>query len=203
MRFKNSVLVLTFLFLSSCASKLVVQSEPSNATVYISVSGKAERVKVGETPIELTEAQINESLKLTPESTQWVEFVLEKKDFLSKTIYLPSNRWGELSKIVKLYLKPADDSTTTVDKLLKHFFNSKKFVETRQFESAHQEIDRVLEVDSRMTQALNMKAGIYYLQGNIDEARKYYKKSLEFDPGSNDAIKMMEKIQKEQGGPGQ
>lgn len=192
---------LLFIFtLNACASKLVVQSEPSNASVFITVPGKSEKVKIGETPLELTESQINENLKLTPESSQWVEFTLEKKDFQGKTIFIPSNRWGELSKIVKIQLKPSEDSATTVDKLLKHFFNAKKFVETRQYEAAHQEIDRVLEVDSKMTQALNMKAGVYYLQGNIDEARKLYKKALDIDPGSSDAIKMLEKLQKDSGG---
>lgn len=196
----KGILLALLLSLSACTSKMIVQSEPSNAAVYVSTAGKADRVKIGETPLELTESQINETLKLTSESAQWVEFTLEKKDFQGKTVFLPSNRWGELSKIVKIKLKPSEDSSTTVDKLLKHFFNAKKFVETRQYEAAHQEIDHVLEVDSKMTQALNMKAGIYYLQGNIDESRKLYKKSLDIDPGSNDAIKMLEKIQKEQGG---
>lgn len=193
-------LTIFLLALSACTSKLIVQSEPSSAAVYLSVAGKADRVKIGETPLELTEAQINESLKLSPESSQWVEFTLEKKDYQGKTVFLPSNRWGEISKIVKIRMKPSEDATTVVNKLLKHFFNAKKFVETRQYESAHQEIDRILEVDSKMTQALNMKAGIYYLQGNIDEARKLYKKAIEIDPGSSDAIKMLEKIQRDPGG---
>jgi tetratricopeptide (TPR) repeat protein len=196
----RSVLLVTLIFFSACTSKLIVQSEPSNAAVYLSMAGKAERVKAGETPLELNETQINDMFKITSESTQWVEFTLEKKDFQTKTVFLPSSRWGELAKIVKIQMKASEDSTTTVDKLLKHFFNAKKYVETRQYEEAHQEIDRVLEVDSKMPQALNMKAGIYYMQGNIDEARKLYKKSLQADPGSNDAIKMLEKIQKEQGG---
>ncbi|WP_413557681.1 tetratricopeptide repeat protein [Bdellovibrio sp. HCB209] len=199
MMFKLQLLVLT-LMLGACSSKLVVQSEPSPASVTISVQGQNNRVKVGDTPLELTEVQIAETLKLSPESSQWIEFRFEKKDFESKTILLPSNRWGEMTKIVKIRLTPSEDASTTATKILKYFFNAKKFVETRQFEAAHQEVDKVLAIDSQNSQAMTMKAGIYYLQSNIDDARKLYKKALEIDPGSSDAIKMLEKIQRDQGG---
>ncbi|QDK46073.1 hypothetical protein DOM22_13355 [Bdellovibrio sp. ZAP7] len=196
----NWKLLIATLLLGACSSKLVVQSEPSTAAVYISATGKADRVKVGDTPLELTEMQIAETLKLSPESSNWVEFSFEKKDHEAKTIMLPSNRWGEMTRIVKVKLKPSDEASTTATKILKYFFNAKKFVETRQFEAAHQEVDKVLAIDSQNSQAMTMKAGIYYLQSNIDEARKLYKKALEIDPGSSDAIKMLEKIQRDQGG---
>lgn len=189
------------ILLSACASpKLVVQSEPAQADVFISVEGSNEKVKAGTTPLELSETQINELLKISSETTQWVNFTLEKKDFQKRNLSLPSNRWGEMSRSIRLQLSPMDDPTTTVTKMLKYFFNAKKFAETKQYEQAHGEVDKILTLDSRMVQALNMKAGIYFLQGNMNEARSTYKKALEIEPGSNEAILMLEKIQNKSGG---
>lgn len=183
------------LLLGACTPKLMIRSEPPQAEVYLTVEGRPEKVKAGETPLELTELQINEMLKITSENSQWIQISLEKKDFQKRNVSLPSNRWGELSKSVNLQLAPMDDTTTTATKMLKYFFNAKKFAETKQFEQAHAEIDKILTLDSQMPQALNMKAGIFFLQGNLTEARNLYRKALEIDPGSNEAIQMLERIQ--------
>mgnify|MGYP000750606562 FL=1 len=96
---------------------------------------------------------------------------------------------------MKLLLTPSAEKSTIVEEVLAHFFNAKKFVDTKQFEQAHGEIDRVLAIDSKSAKALNMKAGIYFVEGKLDEAKKLYREALKVDPNSSDAIKMLEKIQ--------
>lgn len=182
-----------------CSSKLMVQTEPAQADVFVSIEGREDRVKIGQTPFEISEPQLMEQLKLSPENTQWIELLFVKKDFQTRNVMIPSNRWGELSRTLRLEMKAMDDPTTLVTRLVKYLFNAKKFAETKQFEQAHSEIDKVLAVDSKMAQALNMKAGIYFLQGNMDEARAGYKRALEIDPGSNEAIQMLERIQNKSG----
>lgn len=149
--------------------------------------------------MELTETQIAEKLKLTAESSQWIEFTFEKKDHEKKTVFLPSNRFGELTRIFKIKLKPMDDPSTTVVKMMRHFFNAKKFAETRQFERAHAEIDKVLALDSQIPQAYSMKAGVYFLQQNMDQATTFYTKALEIDPSFDEAIKMLDRIKSKTG----
>lgn len=190
------------MLLSSCASpKLVMQSDPPQAEVTVSIEGSTDKVKAGVTPFELTESQLSELLKVTPDNTQWVQLTFEKKDFQKRVVIIPTNRWGGSSRTFKIQLSPMDDPTTTVTKILKYFFNAKKFAETKQYEQAHSEVDKILALDSKMTQAMNMKAGIFFLQGNTAESRNLYKKALEIDPGSNEAIQMLEKIQnKTEGG---
>ncbi|NUM59991.1 MAG: tetratricopeptide repeat protein [Bdellovibrionaceae bacterium] len=193
-----SLIAMMFL-LSSCASKLMIQSDPPQAEVFASSEGKTEKIKLGQTPVEITEAQINEQLKVSPENTEWIFLTIEKKNYEKRFIALPANRWGELSKNIRLQLKPMEDNETVVTKMLKYFFNAKKFAETKQYDQAHTEIDKVLVIDNKMTQALSMKAGIYFLQGNFEEAKVLYKKALEIDPGFSDAIQMLERIQNKAG----
>lgn len=195
MRMWTSTLLFSTLILCGCASALMVQSEPPQADVYIAVVGQTDKVKVGQTPLELSELKIEELLKISPDNSMWIELTLEKKDHQKTTALLPSNRWGEQKKLVKLTLPPMDSTSTAVQKILKHLFNAKKFAESKQYDLAHAEVDKVIQMDSEMPQALNMKAGIYFLQGQTTEAQTLYKKVLVIDPGFNDAIQMLEKIQ--------
>jgi len=199
------ILVLLSFIQMGCASLLggsvfVIQSEPSQADVYAQVEGKKDRVKLGSTPLEMTEAQLAEQLKLTAESTQWIQFSFEKKEFGARTLMIPSNRWGEKTKMLKIQLSPNTEQTTLARQIISHFFNAKKFAETKQFDQAHSEIDKVLALDPQSTQALNIRAGIYYLEGKTSEAKKYYREAIAIDPTSSDAIKMLEKIQNTGGG---
>jgi tetratricopeptide (TPR) repeat protein len=192
--------VTTLILLGSCAtlfegSTLVLQTEPTQAEVYVQVEGKKDRIKVGNTPMEFSEVQLAQQLKLSAESTQWVQFTFEKKEFMPRTVMVPSSRWGEKSKIMKIQLNPNTEQSTIAKEIISHFFNAKKFAETKQFDQAHSEIDKVLELDPKSTQALTMKAGIFYLQNKMEESKKYYKDALNIDPSSSDAIKMLEKIQ--------
>lgn len=184
---------------SGCANKIIIQSEPSQAEVFVKVEGKKDKVSLGTTPVEVSEAQIADKLNLTPDSSQWVQLILEKKEYSTREILIPSNRWGEMQKVIKLSLPNNPDKSTIVNEMLSYFFNAKKFAETKQYDQAHSEIDKILAMDAKSVRALNMKAGIFFLEGKLDEAKKYYRDALTIDPSSSDAIKMLEKIQNKSG----
>ena len=188
-----------FALTSGCVSKMVIQSDPPQADVFAKVEGKKDRVNLGQTPLEISETQLAEKLSLSPDSTQWIQLSFEKKEFTAREILVPSNRWGETQKVVKLTLTSSPEKTTLVNEMLSFFFNAKKFAESKQFDQAHTEIDKALAMDSKSVRALNMKAGIYFLEGKLDEAKKYYRDALTIDPSSSDAIKMLEKIQNKSG----
>lgn len=194
-------LMLLIVFTFGCSAKLIIQSEPSQANIFVNVEGRTAPIKIGQTPLEVTEVQLAETLKLTPESSQWIEFSFEKKDFLNRKVMLPSNRWGESTKIIKINLPPSADQTTVAKKIINYFFNAKKFAETKQYDQAHSEIDKILEIDSKFSQAITMKAGIYFLQEKMEDAKKLYKDALTIDPASTDAIQMLERIQNKSSTP--
>lgn len=193
------MLFILLLFFTACTSKLIVQSEPPEAEVFLSVEGKNNPVSAGKTPLELTETQLLDLLKITPESAQWIEFSFTKKDFETRTFLLPSNRWGELSRTLKIHLKPSKDSSTLVIRILRHLFNAKQFAETKQYDQAHAEVDKVIELDSQIPQAFVVKGGIFFLQNRLQDSNENYKKALAIDPSFKEAIQMMEKIKNKMG----
>ncbi|MBX2989214.1 MAG: tetratricopeptide repeat protein [Bdellovibrionaceae bacterium] len=184
---------------SACTSKLILQSDPPEADILLSTSGQKDKVKAGKTPLELTEKQLADMLKLTPQRTDLIEVTFEKADRETRTILLPSNRWGELTKTVKVELSPRENEGTTVTRLLRHLFNARKFAESRQYDQAHAEIDRALQLDSTLAQAMVMKGSVYFLQGQTTEAEAWYKKALEKDPSQSEAVQMLEKIRNRKG----
>ena len=149
--------------------------------------------------MEISETQLADKLSLTPDSVQWVQLIMEKKEFSPREVLMPSSRWGERTKLIKLALSANPDKSTVVQEMLSLFFNAKKFAESKQFDQAHSEIDKVLALDSKSVRAMNMKAGIFYLEGKNDEAKRLYREALNLDPSSSDAIKMLEKIQNASG----
>lgn len=191
--------LLALAFSSGCANKIIIQSEPPQAEVFVKVEGKKDKVSLGTTPLETTEAVIAEKLNLSADSTQWIQLSLEKKEFTTREILIPSNRWGEKEKVIKLALPNNPDKSTIVNEMLSYFFNAKKFAETKQYDQAHSEIDKIIAMDAKSVRALNMKAGIFFLEGKLDEAKKYYRDALTIDPSSSDAIKMLEKISNKSG----
>jgi hypothetical protein len=69
--FFTSLLALAFGF--GCANKIIIQSEPPQAEVFVKVEGKKDKVSLGTTPLETTEAVIADKLNLTADSTQWIQ----------------------------------------------------------------------------------------------------------------------------------
>lgn len=188
------LLLISSFFFVSCSSKLTIQSQPPDAQVFIAVQGKKDKTSAGKTPLEFTEAQLQTLLNISAQTSEWLQVTFEKKDFNTQTIFIPSNRWGELQKIVKVELEPTQDSSTVVQKIIRYLFNAKKFAETRQYDQAHQELDKTLQLDSNMAQAMAMKGGVYFLQGNYIESEVWYKKAITLDPSMSEAVQMLEKI---------
>ena len=194
------IAIISIFFAVGCANKIVIQSDPPQAEVFVRVEGKKDRVSIGTTPVEISESQLADKLNLTADSVQWIQLVLEKKEYTTREVLIPSNRWGETLKIVKLSLPNNPDKTTVVNEMLSYYFNAKKFAETKQFDQAHSELDKILSLDEKNVRALNMKAGVFFLEGKLDLAKKLYRDALTIDPASSDAIKMLEKIQNKSGG---
>lgn len=192
--------IFTLQFCAACVSKLSIQSDPPQADVFASVDGQLDKQKLGQTPLELTEPQLLEALKISPESSSWIELTFSKQNFETKNIVMPSSRLGEMSRVFKIKLKPMEENSTVVTRMMRLLFNAKKFADSKQYEQAHGEIDKVIGLDSRIPQAYAMKAGVYFLQGNMDMSQQYYTKALEIDPSFSEAIQMLDRIKNKGGG---
>ncbi len=190
----KQLLGILFFVLSACTSKLIVLSEPPGADVFVGIPGKKDPKKIGVTPVEVSEIQLSEHLQLTSSRADFIEIQLQKKDYQTEKALLPSNRWGELSKTIKFHLEPGTDEAKQVRGLIRHLLNAQKFAQTRQYEQAHTELDKALATVPNFAQAMSVKGAVYFLQGNMSEAEKWYRKAVDIDPDMEDSIKMLEKI---------
>ena len=184
------------LSISSCSSKLVVQSTPTEAEVYMSAPGKNNPIKMGVTPLELKEGEISDKLQISPGQSGLLEVTFKKKTFQTKTMLVPANRWGETARLINVSLVSGDDNKTYAQLMVRHLMNAQKLAQSRQYEQALTELDRSLAFNADFAPALVMKGSVFFLQQQFVEAEKWYKRALEAAPDTEEAVKMLERIKK-------
>jgi len=197
---KNHLNALLFLFLFGlgigCSSKLVVETEPSDAQISIAVHGSDRKVEFGQTPIEVTESDIRSKVGVSLGKISLVEVHLEKSGYKKEKILITSGQWGSLASRMKVKMKAAKKETEHIDELLQHMMNAQKFTHSRQFSRAHDEIDKALSMSPKFGRAMAMKGAIFYLQRLYVDSEQWYEKSLGEDPALTDSIKMLDIIRR-------
>lgn len=186
------ILLIPFLTIS-CTSKLIIQSDPPQSQVSIAIEGQ-DSLKIGITPLEISDRELAEKLRTPIKSNSFVSFIFEKENFLTKTVYVPIGRWNQTQQSINIILQPKSDEGRVAVQILQHLFNAKKFIETRQTEQAHTEVDKALTLEPKLTYAMLLKGSIYYIAGQWDEAEVWYKKAIDIEPKQTEAIKMLEKL---------
>lgn len=190
---KTYLLILLPLILVSCATKITFETEPTATEVSASTNGEIFE-KLGTTPLTISDTELSAKLKLDPARSDLVLFRLNKKDFKTNLFYLSANRWGETEKVLKIKMIPGKDDHTLAKEIVQHFVNAQRFSDIRQFEQAHFQLDKVLEIMPDSSQAMIMKGALYFLQNQNEESLKWYEKAISIDPGLTEAIKMVEKL---------
>ena len=194
---KNIFCALLFLGLTiGCSSKLKIQSEPSDAEVFVSQQKSLERKSLGKTPLELSYKDFTEKAGGAPPSGEFFVLQFELKDYETEKLLLPSQPFGATSSQVSAKMVPAKEANEARD-ILQRLHNAQKFAYNSQFERAIVEVDKVLELDPKFARALSLKGSIFYLQKKYDEAIVWFEKSLSADPSFDEALRMINKIKAE------
>lgn len=193
MKNKNIIYILVFLILNGCATKITLETEPNATDVFASTNGEVFE-KLGTTPLTINDSELSAKLKLDPARNDLVLFKFSKKDFKTNLFYLSANRWGETEKVLKIKMIPGKDDHTLAKEIVQYFVNAQRFSDIRQFEQAHFQLDKVLEIMPDSSQAMIMKGALYFLQNQNEESLKWYEKAINMDPGLTEAIKMVEKL---------
>ncbi len=189
-------LLLVMLLVSSCASKFVIKSEPSEAEVYAKTTGREEKISLGKTPLEISQEELQKKAQVTSSSGDFFELIVEKKDFLPERMLVPASRMGAKETIILAKLKPGKEESQIAQKLLQNLFNAQKFANLREFTRAHEEVDKALAIDSEFTRGVSFKASIYFIQKEYTESLKWFEKALALDPNFDDANKMVVYLKK-------
>ena len=189
-------LFLFLTYLTSCSSKLIVQSDPSDVEVFASAQNSNQKKSIGKTPLEIKYSDLYEKAGFTPSNGEFLYISLEGKDYDVEKVLLPPTPYGLTSSHVLVKLTPLKD-VSQAKEILQKLHIAQKFAQAAQFERALVEIDKVLEVDPNFIRALSLKGSVYYLQKNFDEALKWFEKALSLDGSFEEAVKMISKIKEE------
>lgn len=180
----------------ACSSKLKIQSEPTDAEVFVSQQSSLDRKSLGKTPLEIGYRELADKAGAAPGSGEFFVLSFDFKDYETERLLLPPQPFGATQTQVVAKLTPSKDANQAKD-ILQRMHNAQKFAQGSQFERALAETEKVLEVEPKFARALSLKGSIFYLQKNYDEALVWFEKSLAADPSFDDAVRMINKIKVE------
>lgn len=192
-------LSLSAVFAAGCAAKYVVKSDPEGVAVYYQAARSDNRIKLGDTPFELTEEQFTKTVSIDPHSVEYFELVFERQGFRPERLLVPGARFGAMSTTVSVAMKPSANDGNIARDLLQMIMNAQKFANEGDFQRAHSEVDRALQVDAKFARAASMKGAIYFMEKNYGDSLKWYESALQIDSQQQDVVKMISHLRRRLG----
>jgi tetratricopeptide (TPR) repeat protein len=188
---QSAYFILLCAFLSGCATKILVKSDPPETVVNFVIPETQEHRPIGMTPLELTSQKIDEYTRLAPNNTGFVELVLEKEGFQTQSILIPYNRlFGHYTE-VNLQMLTQRDLGGDYRQLVQYLVNAQQFINDGQFERAEAETRRALKIDSKFIFAHLLLGHSFYLRHDYVNGLKCYERALEIDPTNREAQRMI------------
>lgn len=181
-------------FLLGCSPSITVKSDPPEANLYARIPGQTEKIMLGKTPATYTTKELDSTLRMSPASGDFVEFIVEKDGFQTKSLMVPPSRVLTIETLVAIKLESGNDQTKMADDLIQYLLNSQKFINSKDYERAHIELDKALEKSPKFVKALGLKAQNYFLQGNYQKSLETFERVNLIEPGNDDVIKMITHI---------
>lgn len=196
--FKKSIYILLLFLIWGCAPKMMIKSDPSEATVSLYLPNGVKK-EIGKTPFEIPYSDLENAVPLSPATGEMVPLMFEKADQEPLLVMVPTVRFGLVSTSVLAKLKAGQNSADTAQQLLQFLHNAQKFVNAGNFDRAHIEVDSALAKNPKFIRGLSMKASIFYVQKKWDESLSWYEKALALDNSFDEAIRMISEIRKIKG----
>lgn len=177
-----------------CAAKtrLLVQSNPDKAAVFLRAAGAAEAKSVGETPLTLEAAKLPPELKSGP-----VYLEIRKDGFRSSELLITEvmglnttvTRQLEAVKVEepKEQTKDAPDVGPLVDEL----FEAQRLIRVGRLDEALKSLEQIRTKNPSLAAVYEMQGGVYYLQHKASEALDAYRLAKKFNPGNADSVRMV------------
>jgi tetratricopeptide (TPR) repeat protein len=193
------LLIFSMIFFATGCShqRISIKTRPENADVYLRANDRSPLIKIGQTPLQVSEAELRSKYGIDSRNNSFCEFVVEKENYASQNIFVPFSSFGQSNAEIIISLKKFSEANLkTADKLIQFLLNSQKFAQEGDFDRALKEVDKTIEINANFKWALAMRGAIYYLKKDYSESLNWYQKALEIDPGFEDAISMISLIKK-------
>ncbi len=203
--FRNTLtlaITLALASFSACSSAFIVKSDPLQADVFVLDPVSGVKKAIGKTPLELAPSAIREAAGEAVLAGECFSVIIEKKDYVSEKILVPSSRFGTLATVLDVKLKKGENEKEQflAQDALDHLFLARSMALKKEYQRAQVEVDKVLTTFPAFPRALAMRASIYYMEGKLADSQKWYEEALKADPKFEDAVKMLGNIREKQGG---
>lgn len=172
--------------LAACSHTLHVESEPAGADVFVGGDVSVAGQNVGKTPLAL------EYDKNFPSSSGYV--TLQKPGFQRMTIYVHRGSFGGISETIRVKMPEGRTAGDLATQLFTYVRRAQQLHASGQYDAAHAEIDKALELDPNFAVGLSFKGSLYYIQNRRKEAEEYFRKALAIDPRYDEPARMLIKM---------
>ena len=176
------------LSLFACGTVSIISS-PLGAEIEIIKPGKEIGEPLGKTPFEKDLASL---LELINEGT--VILVVKKRGYEPQRFVIPNIPNGDL-RIESFLLPNLPSNYKEVNTIISKVLAAERFIIENQLDEAERVANEILEVNSNVASAHEIKGTILFLQKNFSKSRMAWIRALELDPNNPEAEGMLGKIE--------
>ena len=176
------------IFASSCGTISIVSSPPG-AEIEVIKPGKEISEPLGKTPFEKDLGSLTE---LINEGT--VILIVKKRGYEPQRFVIPNIPSGDL-RIESFLLPNLPSNYKEVNTIIGKVLAAERFIIENQLEEAERVANEILEVNSNVASAHEIKGTVFFLQKNFSKSRMAWIRALELDPNNPEAESMLTKIE--------
>ncbi|MCB0367899.1 MAG: tetratricopeptide repeat protein [Bdellovibrionales bacterium] len=176
----NPLISIMVLFLSACSttSHVVIRSEPSAAKVFFIDKRTGQNALLGTTPISFERDFSNKN------NDQIMQLRIEKDGFEPKNTAIAS--FGGQDTFVDIRLNTVASSKKEISDAFEKsrvlLSQINRLVLTNRYSEALLNIEKILELDPKNSEALSAKGSVLFLMKDFDGARKFWTQALDLNP---------------------
>ncbi len=201
---KNFILLLSVIFICSCTflSKnfertILIESNPTDAIVYVMSLEKNEFLEIGKTPLTLS---FKENLPKELKDTKTLVLLIEKRGFVSQNIVIDSSVQRSVS--INLTLKSIENWNDPTNKNSSIFVNDVgrriqaiyRYIRTGEIEAAMANIDTLIGSYPDAAIFYDIKGSLNMLSGDNQAAIAQFERSLQLRPDNVETLKVLDEL---------
>ncbi|MEC9281430.1 MAG: hypothetical protein VX642_01865 [Bdellovibrionota bacterium] len=190
------LLSILFFALGCSSTNIKVESAPGQANVYVQSVQNGERIKLGQTPMEISKDQLSQySLEKGP-----LYLVMDKTGYSEHKILLSEVSGVEIE--VRHNLKPTInlESEKEINDLVEDLFEVQRLIRVRDYDGALKMIDDLAKKAPLVGAIYELKGAIYYINEDYVKALEAYRNVLKTPTKSGEAKRMIGLLEKKLAG---
>jgi tetratricopeptide (TPR) repeat protein len=189
------ILFFAFSINSFAADGFKVQSTPEGTDVYFQQSTTSSLVKLGKTPLTLTDLELS---KILGESKTFV-VSLKRDGYQPYRIMMVRTKEVEMNLEIKLAITEEIKTAKKHDNLMSELFDVQRLIRSNNFQGALTRLDTLEKEYKNFSIIPEMKGLAYYMNKDINKALSMFRIAFSKNPENRDAYKMKVYLEKKLG----